>query len=161
MGRVIQDSSSQDVLYQLNKRFEPGEALEEMVVLQREFEIFSPSHSLSHSFALLNIGPAVPLERRRFYQFADVDLRSYASDLAEVDGHARIVRALQEDLASAMPLPVYFLCHLSRDDPRVVVTQGRPLIFSLQEYVVISIPTTPRRIGRSRTSGVRRNPFSR
>lgn len=153
MGAVIQDSSSQEVLYQLNARFEPGEALEETVALQREFHIFSEAHSLRQSFALLNIGPAEWSQRRRWYRFLEENLRTYPSDLAGVDGHDKIVRALQEDLASQRPLPVYFTCHLARDQRGVVVTQDRPLVFSLTEYVVISIPTTPRRLARVQPAG--------
>jgi hypothetical protein len=47
---------------------------------------------------------------------------------------------------------VHVTCHPMSDDPRVTVQQGRPLIYSLQQYVIVSIPTTPRRGPRARRS---------
>lgn len=146
MGLLIDDSTSQEMLCQLNVRFEPGDKLEEMVVLQKEFHVFSEAHSLRQSFGLLGIDPGDRLERRRWRKFLDETLEKYTSDIDGMNGHNRIVRALEDDLSSEAPLPVYFICHLMRDDPRVTVTQTTPLIFSLREYVVISIPTRPRRV---------------
>jgi hypothetical protein len=56
MGIAINDSTTLDILVQLNKRFEP-EGLTEMIALQKEFQIFSAKHSLQSSFALLGIVP--------------------------------------------------------------------------------------------------------
>jgi hypothetical protein len=150
MGAMISDSSTLAILVQLNTRFEPGDALEEMVALQNEFQIFSPAHSLHHAFALLSIVPAAWAQRRRWYKFLDDILPSYSSDRDGVNGHDRVVQAFQEDLESEYPLPVRLVCHRMRDDPRVRVQQDRPIIYSNQDYVVVSIPTTPRRGARGR-----------
>ena len=45
MGIYITDTSTADVLFQLNRRFGPGPAIEEMVVIQKEFGIFSEKYT--------------------------------------------------------------------------------------------------------------------
>ena len=45
MGALIKDSTTLDILVQLNKRFD-ADALHEMVVLQKEFGVFSSRHTL-------------------------------------------------------------------------------------------------------------------
>jgi len=144
----MKDSTTLDILVQLNRRFEAGDAITEMVALQREFQVFSPDHSLQHSFALLSLVPRDWSERKRWYKFLE-HLKTYGSDL-EVDheivnGHDRVIRAIADDLASETPKPVTIRCHSAKDDPRVTVSTGMPVIFSLDEHVVISIPTTPGR----------------
>jgi hypothetical protein len=141
MGMMIKDSTTLDILVQLNKRFE-AEALPEMVELQREFGIFSPQHSLQQSFALLGIVPADWSERRRWYKFLE-HLKTYTSDLANVNGHDRVIQAFKENLESEKALPLSIVCHSAAEDPRVKVSQGRPVIFSVETHVIVSIPTTP------------------
>jgi len=152
MGIAINDSTTLDILVQLNKRFEP-EGLTEMIALQKEFQIFSAKHSLKSSFALLGIVPLDWSERRRWYRFLDL-LKTYPSDLADVSGHDRIVKAFRDDLESKDPLPVSFRCHKMADDPRVIVSKGLPIIFSLDTYLVVSIPTTPGRVARQQAAAV-------
>jgi hypothetical protein len=151
MGLLLDDNSSHHVLCQLNTRFQPGQSLDEMASLQKEFQVFSASHDLSQSFALLNIAPVERAQRQRWNAFVNEKLRSYESDRPGVNGHDRIIQAIEENFGSRSPRPLYFDCHRAKDDPRVTVAQGNPLIYSLQGYVVISIPTTPRRIARAGT----------
>jgi hypothetical protein len=147
MGRLIHDRTSLLVLFQLNTRFEAGEALDEMVALQKEFQIFSPEHTLQQSFALLNIAPADWGERQRWYRFLR-ELKNYPSDVTGMNGHDRIVSAYKDDLESRSPQPVFVTCHAARDDKRVTVGAGRPMAFLQLDHVVISIPTTPSRVAR-------------
>jgi hypothetical protein len=147
MGGMIKDSSALSIIVQLNARFEAGDAIEEMVALQKEFQIFSPMHNLRHSFAVLNIVPGEWSERKRWYSFLEF-LKGYESDLKEVSGHDRIVKAFKDNLDSKNPLPVFIATHSAKDDKRVRVTQGRPIVFSIHEHIIISIPTTPGREAR-------------
>src|ERR1700679_1066346 len=96
MGMAIKDSTTLDILVQLNRRFEP-EGLTELVALQIEFQVFSAKHGLKSSFALLGIVPQDWSERRRWYRFLDL-LKTYPSDLAGVSGHDRIIKAFVDDL---------------------------------------------------------------
>lgn len=151
MGALMKDSTTLDILVQLNKRFEPGEAIIEMVVLQKEFEVFSLRRSLRHSFALLGLVPTDWNERKRWYNFLE-HLKTYGSDVPNVNGHDRVITAIADDLAAEKPLPVTIRCHSSEEDPRVTVSTGMPVIFSLEEHCVISIPTTPGRKARQQAA---------
>jgi hypothetical protein len=151
MGALMKDSTTLDILVRLNRRFEAGDAICEMVALQREFNVFSQSHSLQHSFALLGLVPIDWSERKRWYKFLDY-LRTYESDLPGVNGHDRVIKAIADDLASEDPIPVTIKCHSAAEDPRVFVFRGMPIIFSLDEHVVISIPTTPGRTARQQAA---------
>jgi hypothetical protein len=143
MGAMIKDSTTLEILVQLNKRFDT-ESLPEMIELQREFDVFSSKHSLQHSFALLGIVPAEWSERRRWYKFLDY-LRNYPSDLPDVDGHDRVVKAFRDGLETEKPIPISIKCHSAAEDPRVTVSKGRPVIFTLETHLIVSIPTTPGR----------------
>lgn len=150
MGGLIKDSTTLDIIVQLNKRFD-AEALVEMAELQREFQVFSLEHSLQQSFALLGIVPHDWSERRRWYKFLDF-LKTYPSDIADVNGHDRVIRAFKDNLESEQALPVSIICHAATEDPRVTVSRGRPVIFSLDTHVVVSIPTTPGREARKQAA---------
>jgi hypothetical protein len=150
MGALIKDSTTLDILVQLNKRFD-ADALHEMVILQKEFGVFSSKHTLHHSFAVLGIVPADWSERKRWYRFLD-HLKTYKSDLPNVNGHDRVVKAFKDDLEADHPLPVSIRCHSAAEDPRVTVSQGRPVIFSLDTHVIVSIPTTPGREARKQAA---------
>jgi len=143
MGALIKDSTTLDILVQLNKRFD-ADALHEMVMLQKEFEVFSSKHTLHHSFALLGIVPAEWSERKRWYKFLD-HLKTYASDLPNVNGHDRVVKAFKDNLEAENPLPISIRCHSAAEEPEVTVANGRPVVFSLDTHVIVSIPTTPGR----------------
>ena len=151
MGLAIHDSTTLDVLSQLNRRFGPDE-IKEMVALQGEFTIFSPQHPLEDSFALLGIMPCDRTERDRWFVFLGT-LKGYNSDLPNMNGYDRVVKAFQDALtAHPFPpipkLPVYVDVHAMADDDRVTVTEGLPLIFSVQPYVILSIPTKPGPVAR-------------
>ncbi len=143
MGSMIKDSTTLEILVQLNKRFD-ADALQEMVMLQKEFEVFSSKHTLHHSFALLGIVPADCSERKRWYKFLDY-LKTYPSDLPNVNGHDRVVKAFKDDLEAENPLPISIRCHSAAEEPEVTVANGRPVVFSLETHVIVSIPTTPGR----------------
>ena len=153
MGFVIQDSTTANVLDQLNKRFAPNE-LPEMVALQKEFKIFSAKHTLRQSFALLGIVPADAGERQRWYNFLDRHLPTYPSDLPDVNGHDRVVLALKAAFEAPRPLPANFRVHLKSDDARVTQVEGRAIIFSFVQYSIISIPTVPGRLVREQVAEV-------
>ena len=150
MGAMIKDSTTLDILVQLNKRFDP-DALAEMVELQKEFKIFSAEHSLQQSFALLGIVPADWSERKRWYRFLDF-LKTYPSDLPDVNGHDRVVKAFKDSLEAKQPLPVSIRCHAASEDPRVTLAHGNPVIFSLDTHAIVSIPTTPGRQARQQAA---------
>jgi hypothetical protein len=153
MGRMIHDSTTSDVLSQLNDRFGPDE-LAEMVALQKEFKIFSAKPSLRQSFALLGIVPADPAERKRWYRFLDEQLGTYKSDVTDVNGHDRVIKAFRDALEGARPLPVFFTVHLASGDPRVKVAPGQPLHFSLVTYSVVSIPIVPASLARQQAADI-------
>ena len=142
MGAYITDTNTADVLFQLNHRFAPGPPLEEMVIIQREFAVFSERYSLKQAYRVLHIVPADFTERRFWFVFLEA-LKNYESDETGVSGHDRIVKAYQENLESALPLPVYTTTHLLSEARPVRVSQGRPIIYQSQEYLIISIPIKP------------------
>jgi hypothetical protein len=152
MGGMIKDSTTLDIVAQLNKRFDP-DALPEMIALQKEFKIFSAEHSLRQSFGLLGIVPADLSERKRWYRFLDY-LKTYQSDLPDVNGHDRVVKAFKDTLESKKPLPLSIRCHGAADDPRVTMSHGTPAIFSTDTHAIVSIPTTPGRVARQQAADV-------
>jgi len=62
-----------------------------------------------------------------------------------VNGHDRIVKAFKDDLEAEHPLPISIRCHAAVEEPKVTVTHGRPVVFSLDTHAIVSIPTTPGR----------------
>jgi hypothetical protein len=150
MGMAIQDTTTSDMVYLLNKRFGIDGILE-MIELQKEFQVFSPDHSLQHTFGLLGITPCNPFERERWFKFLET-LKSYPSDLPKVNGHDRVVKAYQDNLEGEITFAVFIDLHLKEKDARVTVSQGQPIIYSLQTYLVISIPVTPARVARKQAA---------
>jgi hypothetical protein len=142
MGDITRDDTVAEIQYQMNRRFAPGEPLQEMVAIQKEFRIFSEQYSLKQAYRLLHIVPGDFRERERFFRYLDL-LKSYASDQEGVSGHDRIVRARQENLESDEPLPMFVGTHLAADDNRVTVSRGRPVPHEAQDYIIISMPTVP------------------
>jgi len=141
VGMFLKDSTALALLYQLNRRFEAGDAIEEVVALQKEFKVFSRKHSLRDSYNLLNIKPADLRERKRWYRALE-HLKMYESDKPGVNGHDRLIDAYQENLESLKPLPMFTQCHSAKTDARVLVTTSRPIIFVHEDHIVLSIPTT-------------------
>jgi hypothetical protein len=159
MGMAITDDTTLDVLSQLNKRFGPT-VIKEMVALQTEFKIFSTDHPLEDSFRLLGIEPCDQVERNRWYTFLG-KLKTYPSDLPKVNGYDRVILAYEQSLTPdthipiRQPLPVFVDVHRMEDDPRVTFNfgGGRPLIYSVQPYRILSIPTKPGRQARQELAG--------
>ena len=144
MGRMVSDSATGEVIAQINARFEAGEAILEMTALQKEFKIFSPKHSLYDSWLVLNIKAADPNERKRWKKWAESYMKEKVpSDLKGVNGHDRLVRAYQENLESSRPLPMFYMHHLAKDDPRVLVSTGIGPLFSVVDHIITSIPIKP------------------
>src|SRR5579859_3730118 len=141
-GLVKRQKTTGEVLHNLNSRFAPGEPLQEMVQLQKEFQIFSSKYSLQQAHRLLNVGPSDHSERPGVYRALD-RLRLVPSDMDGVNGHDRIVRARQENLESSSPLPMFTKTHKGSEDKRVIVTRGKPIPHEDQEYLIISTPTIP------------------
>ena len=143
MGKMVSDSATRDVIAQINARFEAGEAIQEMVALQKEFKIFSRKHSLYDSWLILNIKASDPRERARWKNWAENYMKKVPSDLKGVNGHDRLVRAYQENLESSQPLPMWYTHHLAKEDPRVLVSRGIGPLFSVAEHIITSIPIKP------------------
>jgi hypothetical protein len=139
MGGFIKDSTTLDILAQLNYRFSAGLAISELTALQKEFQIFASGHDLRNSYELLGIKPFDQIERRRWHSFLD-NLKTYPSDRPNVNGHDRVIAAYIENFQDANPLPVFTQCHPAKDDPRVVITKGFPIVFSNEEHLIKSIP---------------------
>jgi|HubBroStandDraft_5_1064220.scaffolds.fasta_scaffold59470_3 hypothetical protein len=154
MGLAIEDDTTLDVLAMLNKRFGPS-VIKDMIALQKEFGIFNTDHPLQDSFRLLGIEPCDRVERERWYHFLN-KLKKYPSDVPELNGYQRVIVAFEQALLPPppfpprSPLPVFVTVHKMSDDPRVTFDfkGGRPLIFSVQTYRILSIPTKPGRIAR-------------
>ena len=143
MGNFVKrPQTTGEVMYKLNERFAPGEPLQEMIELQKEFQIFSSKYSLQQAHRLLNVGPSDRSERSGVYRALE-RLKQVPSDIDGVNGHDRIIRARQENLESSAPLPMFTKTHKGSEDKRVVVTRGRPIPHEDQEYLIISTPTIP------------------
>jgi hypothetical protein len=142
MGAFLADNTALDLISQLNNRFGTGEAITELTALHKEFQIFTSGHQLKTMCAVVGIRPFDPGERRRWHTFLD-RLKTYSSDRPNVNGHDRIQAAYVENFQATDPLPMFTQCHLAKDDPRVVVTTGNPIVFSPDPHVIISVPITP------------------
>jgi hypothetical protein len=140
MGALVHDNTALAVLVQINARFGAGEPIEELVGLQKEFKIFSSKRQLRKSFALLNIVPPPGSERERWYRYLDY-LHKVPSDRAGVSGHDRIMQVIEKNLESNDPLPMRLTAHYATENPGVMVTIATPIIFSIQKYEVVSVPT--------------------
>jgi hypothetical protein len=149
MGLAISDITTADMIFQLNSRFAFGPPLNEMVGIHTEFKIFSDKYSLRQAFLLLHIVPADFKQRKLWLEFLDRLHTNYISDQEGVNGHDRIRGAYRENLESKKPLPIYMTTHLAKEDRRVKVTQGRPVIYERLTYLIISIPTIPRDEGQA------------
>ena len=125
MGGFVKDSTTSDIRVQRSTRFD-AEHLPEMIALQKEFKVFSAKHSLRQSFALLGIVPADAAERKGWYRFLDF-LNKYKSDLPNVTGHDRMVKAIQKNLEATAPLPRTMIGQGATDDPRWKATTGKHL----------------------------------
>jgi hypothetical protein len=142
MGGFVQDHLVPGFLEDLNLRFGPGDSIKEMAKLQEEFGIFSEQHSLKESFGLLNIGPLENWAQRRGWNRYLDSLKKLPSDRSGQSAHDRIVAVLQANLGSKDLKPVYFTSHVTaaRAPGVLVRPEERPLVFSAQSYLTISLP---------------------
>ena len=76
-----------------------------------------------------------------------------------MNGHDRIIAAYVENLKRTDPLPMFTVCHPAKDDPRVLITTGLPIVFSKEQHVIKSIPVVP--AGEAKRGPKRRSPRSR
>jgi hypothetical protein len=146
MGSYVSHSCTIDLIAQKNNRFAAGDAIREMVALQREFKIFTAQHSLYSSFTLLNIKASNPSEQAGWRNFLDL-IRTYSSDREGVNGHDRWVQAYQENLEiepESNVLPMHVTVH-SNEDPKVRVYTEKPTILIPDDHVIVSIPVIARR----------------
>lgn len=135
----------------LNLRFAPTlgakdqyGGLNEMVALQKEFEIFKAGRRFETSISVLNLtGLSNHDVKNRFHRYL-ASLRRTKSNVAGQNGDAAIVESIARNLAAKKPLPVYFELHdlnAGKDSNRVVITEkGRPLFYMKQDYLVVSLP---------------------
>jgi hypothetical protein len=137
----------------LNLRFAPQPrprnpewlgGIEEIVALQKQFQIFQQGRSFRDSMALVNAGGFWNWRaKKRWYDLLSI-LDRFPSNIAGQNGNDAIVNALITNLASANPLPVYFKAHDGRLDDRVLVRdRDRPLFYLEQDYLTISLPLRP------------------
>lgn len=142
MGDMLRDPATAHVIYQLNNRFGPGDAIREMAAVHREFGVFAETSSLRRAFRAVHIVPEDSADRRKWFRYLD-SLNDYTSDQSAVNGHDRWLNAIRENLESARPTPMHTRTHLSRDEPRLVVTRGRAVPHENQDYIIVSVPTIP------------------
>jgi len=141
MGDFVAERYVGLILSQLNFRFAPGDALTEVVAFQKAFKVFSPDHALKRSFALLNLAPQDEKQRRGFFRYLD-RLKTVGSSVDGLDGQAGLIAALQRNLESKSPMPVFFTVHAAtRGQIRVEVSTSTPITFSATKYVTVSFPT--------------------
>ena len=135
------------ILEELNLRFAPGlgsdelfGGVEEMVALQKEFEIFKEGRSFRASAALMNVCARNNETKNKWLAYLG-SLAKHPSNLDGLTGDAAIVRALVRNLSSASPLPVYFTSHDLQENEQVqVIETARPIHYLEQDYLVISFP---------------------
>ena len=135
----------------LNLRFAPTlgskdqfGGLDEIVALQKEFEIFKVGRAFEKSISLLNlVGLSNHDVKNRFHKYL-ASLRRAKSNVTGKNGDAAIVDAIARNLAAKKPLPVYFELHdlnEGKDGNRVSITdKARPLFYMKQDYLVVSLP---------------------
>jgi hypothetical protein len=145
MGAFVADGYVPHVQEQLNSRFALGDALTEMIGFQKEFNLFSPPHTLRSAFTLLNIAPVGEKDRDGFLKYLSAlnktkaDVNGKSSNLS---GHDQILASLRENLEGSRPLPVYFTWHPGESPKGTVhVTIDQPFSFSGKNYLTISVPT--------------------
>jgi hypothetical protein len=123
------------------------DGIDELKSLQQEFELFSDDHSLTDSFAVIGLGGFWnPALKNKFYKYleslAGTRFAMNGSETGE-SGDRGIVTALRKNFDLDIPYPVYFTTHKIHDNPRVLASYGKPLVYMEDEYLIISLPMTP------------------
>lgn len=139
------------MLDELNLRFAPPHGtkehhggIDEMVELQKEFQIFKEGRSFATSASALHLGGSANHEvKNRFYTYLR-HLRREKSNVKGMNGDAAIVAAIVKNLASKKPLPMYFSNHDMSKDPGVIIKdKARPLFYMSRDYLWVSFPSAP------------------
>jgi hypothetical protein len=138
------------MLDDLNLRFAPSQGdehaggIEEMVELQKEFELFKQGRHFATSVKSLHIGGGANHQaKNRFYRYLE-HLQREKSNVPGVKGDAAIVAAIVKNLAAKKPLPVYFSNHDMRESEGVIIREkARPLFYMKRDYLWISLPSAP------------------
>lgn len=135
----------------LNLRFAPTlgskqqyGGLDEMVALQKEFQIFKEGRRFETSIAALNLTGLSNHDVKNKFHLYLASLRRVKSNIPKQNGDTAIVGALIKNLTAKKPLPVYFELHdmnAGKDANRVIITDhARPLFYMKQDYLVVSLP---------------------
>jgi hypothetical protein len=141
------------MLDQLNLRFAPPQGkektyggIEEMVALQKEFEIFKKGRPFARSVAVLNLA-AYNNDAKNHWHDLLGNLNRHKSNRGKLNGDEAIIDALVKNLKSKNPLPVYFTSHDMRqgdESKKVLISdKGRPVFYIERDYLVISLPMKP------------------
>ena len=144
-----------------NMRFAPSQGtadtlyggINEIVALQKEFEIFRPGRAFVECARLLGLGGAVNHAAKSRWMIYLAGFPNYQSNVPGENGDQRIVNALIANLAASSPLPCYMLSHDARPagQGRVIVEESsQPLFYLEQKYLTISLPMRPRPRPRAR-----------
>ena len=64
MGAYVEDGTARSVVHKVNTRFAAGDGITEMVALHKQFNVFTATHRLKETSALLGIMPDHPGERK-------------------------------------------------------------------------------------------------
>jgi len=148
------------MLDDLNLRFAPPHGakeqfggIDEMVELQKEFQIFKEGRAFATSVSALHIGGGANHEaKNRFYAYLKY-LRREKSNVKGKNGDAAIVGAILRNLAAKKPLPVYFSNHDMRESEGVIIKdKAKPLFYMDQDYLWISFPSAPRADGAAKAA---------
>ena len=138
-----------------NLRFAPRQGpepewfggIDEIVELQREFQIFQTGRSFQKSAALLGLGGHTNSKARAAWFSLLADLANLPSNRPGQNGDEAVVGAMLQNLALPTPLPVYFMAHDSRPEGArqvIIEDKARPLFYIEQDYLTVSIPMKPR-----------------
>ena len=134
--------------------------LQEVVALQKEFEIFKAGRTFRTSIAALNIGGSMNHEtKNRWYKTLDL-LRKLPSNVPGMTADKALVAAIIRNLAAKKPLPIYFTSHdakASEGPAKLVITErGKPPYYLKGTYMVVSCPFSTDRAPAAKKKAVAR-----
>ncbi|CCD84854.1 protein of unknown function [Bradyrhizobium sp. ORS 285] len=140
-ARVVTEAASPPLSLPLK------DGIDELKSLQSAFQIFSDQHSLADSFAVLGLGgfwnPALKSKLYGYLNGLSQELFAMNGTNTGEAGDRGISTALRQNLESDIPYPVYFTTHKLDDDPRVLASIGKPLVYMDDDHLTISFPMTP------------------
>ena len=139
-------------LEMLNLRFAPTQipadgpgGVEEMVELQKEFQVFAKGHTFRQCASVLGLGGFWNWKaKNRWFELLGW-LEKCPSETKQ-NGSERIVAVIKENLESKSPQPMQFVSHDKAKDPRVLVQFGnKPQFYFVEQFITISLPMAPRK----------------